>query len=142
MLQATLTGDTHTMQEILAYAHDTEIPLLRYNQESDLTTVVTLVYLSARNFYWIEREEKGGRGYVDFVFYPKNRKADCLILELKVDSTPEDAIRQIRERGYARCFLGKLGEKPEYTGRILAAGIAYDRKTKVHSCKVVELDKE
>ena len=41
-------------------------------------------------------------------------------MELKVDSTPEEAIRQIREKNYAHRFRGKLGEKPKYTGRILA----------------------
>lgn len=28
------------------------------------------------------------------------------------------------------------GEAAQYTGRILGAGIAYDRKTKMHKCKV------
>ena len=31
---------------------------------------------------------------------------------------------------------GKMGEKPKYTGRILAVGISYSTKTKEHSCKV------
>lgn len=33
-------------------------------------------------------------------------------------------------------FKGKLGEKPKYTGRIIAAGISYDKKTKEHFCKI------
>ena len=33
-------------------------------------------------------------------------------------------------------FKGKLGEKPKYTGRILAVGISYNKKTKEHFCKV------
>lgn len=59
-----------------------------------------------------------------------------MILELKIDSTPEAAIRQIQKKNYVFRLLGKLGEKSRYTGRILAVGISYDRKTKVHSCKV------
>lgn len=59
-----------------------------------------------------------------------------MILELKVDDTPGAAIRQIREKGYALHFKGKLGEKPKYTGRILAVGIGYEKKTKQHACKV------
>ena len=35
--------------------------------------------------------------------------------------------------------MGKLGEKQKYTGRILAIGISYDRKTKEHFCRVEEL---
>lgn len=33
-------------------------------------------------------------------------------------------------------FKGKIGERTGYTGRILAVGIAYDRNTKKHTCKV------
>lgn len=75
----------------------------------------------------------------DFIFYPERRDADALILELKVDGTPEEAIRQIREKNYALRFTGKLGEGRKYTGRILAVGISYDRKTKEHFCKVEAL---
>ena len=59
-----------------------------------------------------------------------------IILELKVDHTPEATIRQIKDRRYARRFEGRPGERPRYTGRILAVGIAYDRKTKKYRCKV------
>lgn len=136
MLKATLAGDTGTMSEILEYAHDTESPILSYNSETELSAVVNLVYLAARDRYRVEREDKAGEGYVDFIFYPERRGGDAMILELKTDSTPDAAIRQIRKKKYAFRFLGKLGEKPKYTGRILAVGISYDRKTKEHSCKV------
>ena len=137
MLAATLRGDTETMEEILEYAHNTETPLLAYNSEAELAAVVNLVYLSARDRYVIKREDKAGTGYVDFVFYPKTDKgADCIILELKVDHAPEEAIAQIRERNYALCFCGKLGEEQVYTGRILAVGIGYCRKDKKHACKI------
>lgn len=59
-----------------------------------------------------------------------------MILELKVDDSPEEAIRQIKDKGYALRFQGKLGEEPKYTGRILAVGIGYDKKTKEHDCRV------
>lgn len=141
MLAATRAGDTKTMEEILEYAHNTEIPLLSYNNETDLTVLVTLVYLAARDFYHMEREDKGGIGYVDFVFSPVvNKGDDCIILELKVDGTPEQAIAQIREKKYALCFASKLGEAPAYTGRVLAVGIAYDKKNKDHRCKVEVLE--
>ena len=38
-------------------------------------------------------------------------------------------------------FQGKIGQKPLYTGRIFAVGISYDKKNKVHACKVQELEK-
>lgn len=136
MLQATLAGDTDTMLQILEYAHNTESPLLSYSNEAELTAVINLVYLSARDSYRIEREDKAGKGYVDFIFYPNDCRADGMILELKVDHTAEEAIRQIKDREYALRFRGKLGEKGRYTGRILAVGIAYNRADKKHCCKI------
>lgn len=140
MLKATLSKDTDTMAEILSLAHDTEVPLLSYNNETELTAVVNLVYLAARDYYRVEREDKAGRGYADFIFYPEaDENADCIILELKIDSTPESAIKQIKDKNYALKFKGRLGERTRYSGRILAVGISYDRKKKEHSCKIEEL---
>lgn len=87
------------MVQILEHAYDTEVPLLSYNNETELTAVENLVFLAARDTYRIEREDKAGRGYVDFIFYPEvNKNADCIILELKVDHTPEEAIQQIKDK--------------------------------------------
>lgn len=137
MLQATLSGDTDTMTEILQLVHDTEIPLLRYNHETELTAIVNLVYLAARDRYRVEREDKAGTGYVDFIFYPElDRSEDCIILELKVNHTPEEAVQQIKDRKYELRFKPRLGENEKYSGRILAVGIGYDTKTKNHRCRV------
>lgn len=137
MLTATLEADTDKMAEILEYAHNTESPLMNYNHETELTAVVSLVYLAARDSYRIEREDKAGIGYVDFIFYPEtDRSLDGIILELKVGYTAEDALQQIRDKKYAMKFDGKLGEEPKYTGRVLGVGIAYDKAAKSHSCKV------
>ncbi len=136
MLAATLCADTQTMAEILESAHNTESPVLSYNSEIELSAVVNLVYLAARDRYRVEREDKAGKGYVDFIFYPERKNADAFILELKVDSTPEKAVRQIKDKNYVLRFQGKIGEKPKYTGRILAVGISYSTKTKEHSCRV------
>ena len=48
MLRATLSGDTGTMEQILELAHDTESPILSYNNETELSAVVNLVYLERR----------------------------------------------------------------------------------------------
>lgn len=138
MLTATKAGDTKTMVEILERVHNTESPLVRYSDESELSKVITFVYLQAREYYDIKLEEKSGTGYVDYIFYPYKKEDDGMIIELKVDSTADDAIQQIKDRQYALNFDGKLGEEPKCTGRILAVGIAYDRKDekKRHTCKV------
>lgn len=88
MLEATLRGDTDTMAQILEYVHDTESPILAYNSEAELAAVVNLAYLAAGDRYRIEREDKAGKGYADFIFYPVKQGADCIILELKVGGSP------------------------------------------------------
>lgn len=65
-----------------------------------------------------------------------DKTADCIILELKVNASPEAAVKQIRDKKYDMRFYGRLGEKPEYTGRILAVGISYDKLSKKHNCKI------
>ena len=103
--------------------------------------MVNLVYLAARDNYRVEREDRAGIGYVDFIFYPEtDRDADCIILELKVDHTPEEAIQQIREKQYALRFRERLGEKRRYTGRVLGVGIGYDKAGKTHRCRVEVLE--
>ena len=98
MHQATMVGDTGTMEEILESVHDTETPILSYNNETELSAVVNLVYLSARDCYRVVREEKAGKGFVDFIFYPELPPAKKgIILELKVDHSPQEAIDQIKE---------------------------------------------
>lgn len=139
MLKATLAGDTLTMERILEFANNTEVPLLSYNHETELSAIVNLVYLAARDSYRVEREDKAGTGYVDFIFYPYDTTADCIILELKVDHTPDEAIAQIIDKKYALKFMPKLAGQKIYTGRILAVGIGYWKESKKHSCKVEEI---
>lgn len=139
MLKATLAGDTLTMERILEFAYNTEVPLLSYNHETELSAIVNLVYLAARDSYRVEREDKAGTGYVDFIFYPYDTTADCIILELKVDHTPDEAIAQIIDKKYALKFMPKLAGQKIYTGRILAVGIGYWKESKKHSCKVEEI---
>lgn len=142
MLAATLRGDTETMSKILEFVHNTETPLLSYNNETELSAIVNLIYLAARDRYYVQREDKACLGYVDFIFYPYNHDDDCLILELKVDHTPEEAIAQIKRKQYALKFAGTLGDaRKRYTGRILAVGIGYDKKSKQHGCKVEVLER-
>lgn len=136
MLKATLAGNTKVMEEILEYAHNTETPIISYNNETELSAIVNLIYLSARDIYRVEREDKAGKGFVDFVFYPKRECDPGMILELKVDHTSEEALEQIKNKNYKLRFQGKLAEKKVTVKKILGIGISYDRKTKKHSCQV------
>ena len=91
---------------------------------------MNLVYLAARDQYRIEREEKAGIGYVDFIFYPEIKSADAVILELKVGSTPKRAIQQIKDKNYTETLK-------DYSGQIILAGINYNKKTKKHECIII-----
>ena len=131
MLKATVNKDTETVEKILHDIHNSEIPILQYNDENSLSCVVTLAYLSARDTYRVEREEKTGKGYADFTFYPRRKNDTAFIVELKKDEVPEVAIKQIKEKEYIQKF------KVENEGKeVLAVAICYDSKSKEHHCKI------
>lgn len=136
ILQATYDGNEDMVGEMLAIVHTTESPLKAYNDETELSGSVKLAYIAARDRYDVEREDQAGVGCVDYIFYPHNRKDDGIIIELKVDDTPEKALNQIKEKNYALKFQGKVGEKPRTMGRIILVGIGYYRDDKIHKCKI------
>lgn len=49
MLKATVNWDIKVVEEILHDIHNSEIPILQYNDENSLSCVLTLAYLSARD---------------------------------------------------------------------------------------------
>lgn len=132
MLEATLRKDTETMTALLEEAHDINIPVIKYNDENSLACVVTLVYLSARTKYKIIREMPSGKGFADFIFYPNDKSKPAFILELKKNSTPEEALKQIREKKYALSLRN-------YTGKKFAVGISWDKKTKEHKIRIEDI---
>lgn len=83
MLKSTVDNDIETIVKILHDIHNSEIPILQYNDENSLSCVVTLAYLSARDTYRVEREEKSGKGFADFTFHPRRKNDTAFILELK-----------------------------------------------------------
>lgn len=129
MLKATVSEDIETIVEILHDIHNSEIPILQYNDENSLSCVLTLAYLSARDTYRIEREEKSGKGYVDFSFHPRRKADTAFIVELKKDETVDRALKQIKNKEYVEKFRKE-------NKNILAVAICYDSKTKEHRCKI------
>lgn len=81
VLNATIDMKEDIVVSYLHNIHNSEIPVLKYNDENSLSCVVTLAYLSARNKYKIEREEKSGKGFADFIFYPRRRNLPGIIVE-------------------------------------------------------------
>jgi len=134
MLKSTVNGDAKNVESILHDIHNSEIPILQYNDENSLSCVLTLAYLSARDTYRVEREEKSGKGYADFTFHPRRKNDIAFIVELKKDETPEVAINQIRKKEYVEKF-----RKENEDRNVLAVAICYDSKEKEHKCKIEEI---
>ena len=134
MLRSTIEGKTEVVEKILHDIHNSEIAILQYNDENSLSCVITLAYLSARDTYRVEHEEKSGKGYADFTFHPRRKNDITFIVELKKDEIPEVAIEQIKEKEYAEKFRKENKDK-----KILAIAICYDSKTKEHKCKIEEI---
>ena len=132
MLEATLKKDTKTMEKLIEEAHDINIPIIKYNDENSLACVITLAYLSARSKYRIIREMPSGVGFADFIFYPNDKTKPAFIIELKKNSTPAEALEQIREKRYALALK-------DYTGKKLAIGIGYDKELKKHRVKIEDI---
>lgn len=134
ILHATLAADEAKVAEMLEAVHDREIPFLQYSDENSLSCVVTLCYLYARKEYRIEREEKSGKGFCDYLFYPKKTGGTALILELKAGASAADAIKQIRDKNYV--------QKVRHCRKILLVGISYDREKKKHECIIQSYDSQ
>ena len=56
----------------------------------------------------------------------------AVIIELKWDKSAKGAISQMKERKY-------IDALKDYKGKILLAGINYDKKTKTHSCVIEQI---
>lgn len=124
MLEATLALDEQKVASILELVHDQEIPFLNYNDENSLSCFITLCYLYARNDYEVIREAKSGKGYVDYLFKPKNN-GSAIILELKYKRSAREAIEQIKNKNYI--------EQVKDCNEIILVGINYDGDKK-HQC--------
>ena len=109
---------------------------IQYNDENALSYTISLALYAARNFYTVQRELSGGKGFADLVFLPRKRFPDkpALVVELKWDKSATGAIQQIKEKEYCRSL-------EEYRGNILLVGINYDKKTREHECEIEEFIK-
>lgn len=108
LLKYTVNRDEEAVVKLVHDIHNSEIPILQYNDENSLACVITLAYLSARDIYRIEREEKTGKGYADFSFHPRRKSDTALIIELKKNETVQKAIQQIKDKEYVQKFKKRI----------------------------------
>ena len=126
LLKATLGRDDDEIARLVEQVHDENIPHIHYNDENSLACVVTLGYLAAMDAYNIKREDTSGKGYADFTFAPLRKNDIPIIMELKYNHSPENALNCIHKRGYIARFKGFK--------HILLVGINYSTVTKKHTC--------
>lgn len=147
LLKDTLAGDVESVARALDKAHTEAASILAYNDENsqslpfdlcgkDLGAAVGLAYYSARKDYKLIREMPAGHGFADIVFLPlPHTGKPAMVVELKYGKTAEEAVQQIKDRGYAQALEG-------YSGEILLVGINYDRERadKPHSCVIERME--
>lgn len=131
LLDATLDMDGGLVAEMMEIIHTEYVAAVQYNNENSLSSVLTIGYLSAMQYYFRPvRELPTGRGFADFVFLPKPEYVHdypAILAELKWNENAHTAIRQIKEKKYPQSIA-------YYTGDILLVGINYDKKSKEHQC--------
>lgn len=132
LLQSTLDMDSNAVAELIERFHMDYTSSLHYNNENSLSSVLSIAYLSAMQYYFKPvREMPAGRGFTDLVFLPKKEYPElpALLMELKWNKSAEGAIRQVKERKYVKTL-------ENYTGEILLIGINYSKKEKRHQCVI------
>ncbi len=138
LLDATLDMDGVAVAEEIEKIHNEHVSVIQYNNENSLSSVLTIAYLSAMQYYFKPiREFPTGRGFADFVFIPKPEyKNDypALLVELKWNQNAQTALTQIKTKKYPSSILN-------YTGDILLVGINYDKKSKEHQCLIEKYEK-
>ena len=133
LLNATLDMDTEAVAKGIEQIHSEYASAIQYNNENSLSSVLTIAYLSAMQYYFKPiRELPTGRGFADFVFIPKpeyTHDYPALVVELKWNKNAQTAMQQIKDKKYPASIAS-------YTGEILLVGINYDKKTKEHQCLI------
>ena len=133
LLRALLAGDAEAVAAGVEQAHSDVASVIAYNHEEDLACTLRLAFYSAMRRYRLVREAPAGKGYADLLMVPLKSSGDIpgVVVELKWGASAQDAIAQMRERDYAAAFRGTSAEH-----RTILCGIAYDPKTKRHTCAI------
>ncbi|MDY3919002.1 MAG: AAA family ATPase [Candidatus Limivivens sp.] len=135
LLNATLDGNEEKVSAGIEKIHTEFTSSIQYNDENSLSSVLTIAYLSAMQYYFKPiREFPTGRGFADFVFIPKPEYVmdyPALLIELKWNRNAKTALQQIKEKHYPESLV-------HYTDNILLVAINYDKKSKTHQCKIEE----
>lgn len=138
LLDATLDGDAESVAEKIEEIHMAYTSVIQYHDENSLSSVISIAYLSAMQYYFKPvREMPTGRGFADFVFLPKPeyiQQYPAMVVELKWNKSAQTALNQIADKKYPESLR-------QYTGEVLLVGINYDKNSKKHECGIESYEK-
>ena len=130
MYNETIKLNTNYINETLDRNHKEIANIFNKNKDDILGVVVYMSYYKAKNFYNVKKEDTTTLGRADLTYIPYDNNHIPFIIELKANNeTPDDAIKQIKEREYIK----SLGS---YHGDVLLIGITYDEATLKHDSKI------
>ena len=135
LLQDTLAMNEEAVAEALDNAHIHVSSVRNYNNEYSLHAAIYLSYIYAINNYVIAKELPTGKGVADIAYIPFDKSKAAIIVELKVDQSPDTALAQIREKKYFKSL-------DNWHGDVLFVGASYDKETKEHKCRIEKFVKE
>lgn len=133
LLEETLKGNTDYINAAFDENHKRLATIINKNMEGTLATITRISYYYALENYFVLYEPSCVTGRADAVFIPKREGFLPIVVELKADKSPDEAITQMKEKDYASILEG-------YHGKVMLLGIAYDSKTLKHSSKIEYLD--
>ena len=136
LLIQTLALNGNAVAEALDLSHINVTSNRNYNNENALASAVYLAFIDALNYYTCTKEATAGKGFADVIYTPLHHdgKYPPIIVELKLNTTPSNALEQIKSKEYFHAF-------DYYNGKVLFVGINYDKDTKKHECKIEEWEK-
>ncbi len=106
LFRAITSMDAATAGEILGSIHNSSyVSHLGYNSREALGFCKASGLLwTSEVIYDIRQELSSGRGWFDMVFLPRISTLPVMIFEFKRDSTATDALKKIRDQGYAERY--------------------------------------
>lgn len=129
LLQYTLQMDERSVENMLEIVHDEMQEFKEYSHEHTLKCVIHLAYYAAQDEYELRFEHTAGKGYADCIMIPRRPRQPGILLELKYNSSAENALKQIHEKKYINGF-------PAFVTSAVLVGINYNKKERRHECKM------
>ncbi len=129
LYEETLKGNTTYINETLGKNHLDLAGPFNKNKEDVLGIIVQISYYACKKYYNVKKEDSSTLGRSDIPFIPYSNDHIPMIVELKVNSSPSEAIKQIKDKQY----FNALGS---YKGEVLLLGISYNDKTLKHDSMV------